>query len=39
MQAGEIVRVPLSDAVGVRKVRTAPFLDRYEPWILPMGET
>ena len=39
MQAGEIVDVPLVEAVAERKVLTDKFLDRYESFFLPMGET
>jgi ATP-dependent phosphofructokinase / diphosphate-dependent phosphofructokinase len=38
MQAGEIVDVPLTDAVAKRKVLTSEFLDKYESFFLPMGE-
>jgi len=37
MQAGEIVDVPLADAVAERKVLTDAFLDRYESFFLPIG--
>ncbi len=37
MQAGEIVDVPLSDAVAERKVLTDEFLDKYESFFLPIG--
>lgn len=38
MQAGEIVDVPLTDAVAKRKVLTSEFLDKYESFFLPIGE-
>ncbi len=38
MQAGEIVDVPLADAVAARKVLTSAFLDKYESFFLPIGE-
>ena len=37
MQAGEIVDVPLADAVRARKVLTDKFLDKYESFFLPIG--
>lgn len=37
MQAGEIVDVPLSEAVAERKVLTDKFLDKYESFFLPIG--
>lgn len=37
MQAGEIVDVPLADAVAERKVLTDKFLDKYESFFLPIG--
>ena len=37
MQAGEIVDVPLSEAVAERKVLTDEFLDKYESFFMPIG--
>ncbi|MBL8724670.1 MAG: ATP-dependent 6-phosphofructokinase [Planctomycetes bacterium] len=37
MRAGEIVDVPLADAVKARKVLSDQFLDRYESFFLPIG--
>jgi len=37
MQAGEIVDVPLAEAVAARKVLTDKFLDKYESFFLPIG--
>lgn len=37
MQAGEIVDVPLSNAVAKRKVLSDQFLDKYEGFFLPVG--
>lgn len=37
MQAGEIVDVPLSEAVAERKVLTDKFLDKYESFFMPIG--
>lgn len=39
MQAGSIVDVPLADAVAERKVLTPEFLDKYESFFLPMGDS
>jgi phosphofructokinase-like protein len=39
MRAGEIVDVPLADAVAARKTLSAQFLDRYETFFLPIGGT
>lgn len=38
MQAGEIVDVPLGEAVQERKVLTGEFLDKYESFFLPIGD-
>jgi 6-phosphofructokinase 1 len=37
MRAGEIVDVPLAEAVKARKVLSDQFLDRYESFFLPIG--
>ncbi|MEC9047385.1 MAG: ATP-dependent 6-phosphofructokinase [Planctomycetota bacterium] len=37
MQAGEIVDVPLCEAVAARKVLTDEFLDKYESFFMPIG--
>ena len=37
MQAGDIVEVPLADAVAARKTLTDKFLDRYESFFLPIS--
>ena len=37
MQSGEIVDVPLADAVAERKVLTDAFLDKYESFFQPIG--
>ena len=37
MRAGEIVEVPLQEAVAARKVLSDQFLDRYESFFLPIG--
>lgn len=37
MQAGEIVDVPLCEAVAERKVLTDKFLDKYESFFMPIG--
>ncbi|MBL9078682.1 MAG: ATP-dependent 6-phosphofructokinase [Planctomycetes bacterium] len=37
MRAGEIIEVPLQEAVAERKVLSAQFLDRYESFFLPIG--
>lgn len=37
MRAGDIVDVPLHDAVAARKTLTQEFLDRYESFFLPIG--
>ncbi|MCA8977586.1 MAG: ATP-dependent 6-phosphofructokinase [Planctomycetes bacterium] len=37
MRAGEIVDVPIADAVAQRKVLTGQFLDRYESFFMPIG--
>ena len=39
MQAGSIVDVPLRDAVAKRKVLSPEFLDKYESFFLPMGDS
>ncbi len=39
MQAGSIVDVPLCDAVAERKVLSPDFLDKYESFFLPMGDS
>ena len=39
MQAGRIVDVPLCDAVAERKVLSPDFLDKYESFFLPMGDS
>ena len=37
LQAGEVVDVPLAEAVAARKTLTAKFLDRYESFFLPIS--
>ncbi len=37
MRAGDIVDVPLQEAVAARKTLTQEFLDRYESFFLPIG--
>lgn len=39
MQAGSIVDVPLRDAVAERKVLSPEFLDKYESFFVPMGDS
>jgi 6-phosphofructokinase 1 len=37
LRAGEVVEVPMADAVAARKVLTDQFLDRYENFFLPIS--